>query len=70
MKHPNSQVKMSDVIECQLACEASFTDRDFERATAGTQFAGCHPLIYVCGQLETTSFRALCVIIEYSSAIV
>ena len=59
MMELNSQVKM---IECQLACEASFTARYFERATvgsctaryferatAGTQFAACHPLIYVCG---------------------
>ncbi len=63
MKHLKSHAKMmSDMIECQLACEASFTARYFERATvgsctaryferatAGTQFAACHPLIYVCG---------------------
>ena len=36
MDHLVSQVKMSDVIECQLACEASFTARDFERATVGS----------------------------------
>ena len=58
----NEADPQGDVIECQLACEASFTARDFERATvgsctaryfrratAGAQFAACHPLIYVCG---------------------
>ena len=35
MNHLVSHVKTSDVIECQLACEASFTARDFERATVG-----------------------------------
>ena len=41
MEHLNSQVKMSDMIECQLACEASFTARYFERATAGSFTARC-----------------------------
>ncbi len=36
MNHLVSQVIMSDVIECQLACEASYTARYFERATVGS----------------------------------